>query len=202
MEIKPKKCACGRDIPRRWNSTIQNKECNICRNNNLLAKSTMYKKSNTAKKSKKSSGKRKRSDQSLAMERADKWFSRYIRIKYSYKIQDGDVFCQCIVDRSVIKHAKHMDNGHFKSRGFQATRYWENNCRPQNRSSNRWKGEEHNPIFGDNLSAEIGKEAFEEIELMYRQITMVSAEYFNEIADKYRYLVNNLVKEHNITKWW
>lgn len=203
-------CNCGRTfrwIPvQKFNSTIKPKaptECRICINTRLLSKSTLNSKDRkNSFNSGNSSKKRKKSSKSLAMENADKWFSLYIRIKYAYKIQDGEVYCQCIVNRSVIKLAKHMDNGHFRSRGYQATRYWENNCRPQNRSSNRFKGELDHDTFGDHLKIEIGPEAFDELNLMYRQETMVSEEYFLEIAKKYRVLVNELVKEHSIKKWW
>ena len=197
------KCACGRKIPQRFNSTIQNKQCPKCTLLNLTSgDDKAVKKGLYDKKTTKSTGGRKKSSKSLAMDNADLWFSRYIRIKYSFQIQDGDVFCRCIVNPSIIKHAKHLDNGHYFSRGFQATRYSENNCRPQNRSSNRFSGEMDHPKFGDNLSEQIGKEAFDELNLMYRQLTMVSEEYFKEVANKYRNLVNELVKEHSIKKWW
>jgi hypothetical protein len=175
----------------------------------MLSRSTLYAKNKRTeyKTSKyftktKNVKKQRKNGSKNAMRNADKWFSIWIRLKYSFKIVDGDVYCQCIVRPNVIKLAQNMDNGHYHSRSHQATRYFENNCRPQNRSSNRFKGEADKPVFGDNLRKQIGEEAFNELNLMYRQQTMVSDEYFNEIAEKYRKLVNEFVKENNIKKWW
>jgi len=196
-------CACGREIARRFNSTIQNKQCPKCTLLNLTSGATAaVKKGLYDKRKGNKTSIYKKSTKSIAMERADLWFSRYIRIKYAYKIQDGEVYCQCIVSPNVIKLAKNIDNGHFHSRGFQSTRYFENNCRPQNRSSNRFRGEMDKPAFSDNLKNKIGEDAFNELNLIYRQETMVSEEYFSEIANKYRKLVNELVIEHQINKWW
>lgn len=206
MERKPPKmrvCACGRKTKYNPFSTIQPQQCPSCELKNLMSGATAtVQKGLYGKKATKSTGTNKKSTKSLAMDNADLWFSRYIRIKYAYKVQDGDVFCQCIVNPSIIKLAQRCDNGHFHSRGFMATRYFEDNCRPQNRSSNRFSGEMDHPKFGDNLKDEIGEERFNELNLMFRQTTMVSTEYFKEIADKYRILVNRLVKEHDIKKWW
>lgn len=200
---KKRLCACGKNIPNRYNSTIQDKQCPSCKLASLTSgDSKAVTKGLYNKKASKSSRTNKKSTKSLAMERADRWFSRYIRIKYAYKIQDGEVFCRCIVEPNIIKLAKYMDNGHFHSRGFMATRYFENNCRPQNRSSNRYRGEMDKPMFGDSLKLAIGDEAFDELNQMYRQLTMTSTEYFKEIGDKYKKLTENLVVEFDIKKWW
>jgi hypothetical protein len=192
-------CACGRKMSKYYfNSTIKRKQCPNCELKNKLSGDAKAVKKGLRGKQKQ----KKESPQTRAMKNADLWFSRYIRIKYAFKIQDGIVYCQCIVDRWVIKEAKYMDNGHYHSRGHQATRYYEDNCRPQNRSSNRFKGEMDKAKFGDNLKSEIGQYAFNELNLMYRQQIMVSELYFKEIATKYRKLVNQLVKEHDIKKWW
>lgn len=55
----------------------------------------------------------------------DKWFSLYIRHKYE---EDGLVRCYTC---SVRKPVKEMQNGHWIPRNNLATRFHEENCRPQ-----------------------------------------------------------------------
>lgn len=148
--------------------------------------------------------KRKKTPKQKARDLADLWFSRYIRIKYHFKIIDGQVYCQCIVNPSVIKLAQHMDNGHYESRGNEITRFYEDNCRPQNRSSNRFSGEKDHRKFGENLKKQIGEERFEKIHEMVtsNEIIHISEQYYKDIATKYRKLTNQLVEELGVTKWW
>lgn len=199
----------------KFNSTIKNnpkkQECNICKNRKLLAQSTFARKNKrTEDKSGKytikinNGKKRLKTPKQKARDRADMWFSRYIRIKYHFKIVDGEVYCQCIVNPSVIKLAKHMDNGHFESRARETTRYYEDNCRPQNRSSNRFSGEADHRTFGINLRNQIGHDRFNlvmDIACSYSE-QILDVFYYEEIAEKYRTLTNQLVKELNIKKWW
>jgi len=201
--MKSKTCACGRGIPQRGNSTIQEAQCPNCKLKNLMSGDAQaVKKGIYSNRRSNSLSKPKKSPKTLAMENADKWFSLYIRIKYSYNIQNGEVFCQCIVDPSVIKNAKHMDNGHCFSRGNKPTRYEEDNCRPQNRSSNRYKGEEHHYIFIDNLTKEIGEERFNRIDALRRENGQDNIVFYKEQSEKYRKLVNKLVIQHEIKRWW
>ena len=197
------KCACGKSIPQRWNSTIQEKQCPNCKLKNLSSGDTQAVKFElSSRRSTKKTQKKKDSPKTLAMKNADLWFSRYIRIKYAYSIQNGEVSCQCIVERNIIKLAQNMDNGHCFSRGNKPTRYFEDNCRPQNRSSNRYKGEEHHYIFIDHLKEEIGEERFNYVDNLRREDGQDNIFYYKEQSDKYRKLVNKLVKEHEIRKWW
>jgi len=201
-------------------STIKPKHCPRCQklidfekrreyNQKLLAQATF---NNTSKQTKfstskypikqKSGKKRIKSGKSLAMANADKWFSIYIRIKYAYKIQNGEVFCQCIVNPNIIKLAQRMDNGHGFSRQFKTTRYYEDNCRPQNRSSNRFSGEADHYTFLDNLKKEIGEERFQKLDELRRTEGEDNEMFYKEQSDKYRKLVNELVFKHQIKKWW
>ena len=202
---KPKQriCACGR--PTRYNpsSSIQPAQCPNCMLKNLLSGSTEAVKKGVARRGgTKSTTKKKKSPKSLAMDNADMWFSRYIRIKYSYKIQNGEVYCQCIVSPEVIKLASNMDNGHCVSRKYLTTRYYENNCRPQNRSSNRFSGEADHYTFEDNLRKEIGEDGIDEIHRLRKEEGEDTESFYKSQSDKYRKLVKQLVKEHGIKKWW
>lgn len=141
-----------------------------------------------------------KSSKSLAMERADEWFSRFIRMKY--RIKGGDeVLNRCIVSGKV-KFAKNMDCGHCFSRGVKSLRYDEDNCRPQNRSSNRFKGEQDHYTFKDNLKKEIGEERFNRLEEKRKWHTTYTESDYRNIADKYRKKVNKIIKEEGLKKWW
>ena len=200
-------CACGKRMSKYYyNSTIKRKQCPRCEMLNKIDGSRDALRDAFSKKSRQSGGnspkKRKKSSKSLAMDLADSWFSRYIRIKYAYKIQNGEVYCQCIVSPNIIKLAKNMDNGHCYSRNFKTTRYEEDNCRPQNRSSNRFSGEADHYEFIDNLTKEIGEERFNRISQLRREDGRDNEAFYKEQAIKYRKLVNELIKEYEIKRWW
>lgn len=202
---KPKRrtCACGR--PTKYNpySSVQPAQCPSCQLKNLVSgDSQAIDKALSRRGATSKPKKRKKSEKELARDNADMWFSRYIRIKYSYRIQDGEVFCQCIVSPSVIKLAKHMDNGHMASRKYLKTRYYENNCRPQNRSSNRFSGEADHYIFEDNLKLQIGQDGIDEIHRIRKEEGEDTVAFYKTQSNKYNKLVNQLIKEHGIKKWW
>jgi len=136
------------------------------------------------------------------MQLADLWFSRYIRIKYHYKIQNGDVFCQCIVSPAIIKLAQNMDNGHLFSRKFMSLRYHEFNCRPQNRSSNRFSGESDHYTFKENLKKQIGADRVNELETIRNQEVNADYDFFIQKAAKFKKLTNELIADLRINKWW
>jgi hypothetical protein len=142
-----------------------------------------------------------KSEKSKAMDLADSWFSRYIRIKYHYKIIGDEVYCRCIVS-GTSENAKNMDNGHCFSREFKPTRFEEDNCRPQNRSSNRYRGEADHYKFIENLTKEIGDERFERINALRKETGEDNEAFYKEMACKYRKEVNRLLKELEIKKWW
>lgn len=71
---------------------------------------------------------KKRKSQSLSSlkKKLDKVFSKYIRQKYADK--NGMVKCYTC---STVKHWKEIQNGHWIPRNNLATRFSEDNCRPQ-----------------------------------------------------------------------
>lgn len=204
------------------NSTIKPKYCFKCQNirdskkrkeynQKMLSQSTFAAKNKLSGQGAykytiktKNGKKRLKTPKQRARSLADTWFSRYIRIKYHYMIVDGEVYCQCIVDPSVVKLAKYMDNGHFESRANESTRYYEDNCRPQNRSSNRYSGEKDHRKFGENLRKQIGEERWIELNMLINQQSIFKYDifYYEEVAARYRVLTNKLLKELNIKKWW
>lgn len=209
IEIGEKlKCQdCGREF--RWipNSTIYPKRCRMCENRRLLERSSFArnnkKDDRTSKYTSpgKKPAKRGKTDKQRARDRADEWFSRYIRIRYGQILPDGTVICRCFITGKIMD-ARRIDNGHCFSRKFLLTRYEEDNCRPQNRSSNRFSGEADHYKFRDKLLSEIGEERFSRLDQLRQQEGSDTEQFYREQADKYRVLTNQIVKSKNIKKWW
>lgn len=205
--IKPPRCyACENKLKREKQLQYSMNASNnrMQRNKELLAKSTFNNKTSSGKYStkKNTSRKRAKTPKELARDNADRWFSRYIRIKYAYKIVGGEVFCQCFIEPQVIKHAKNMDNGHCFSRENKPTRYEEDNCRPQNRSSNRYSGEADHYKFIDKLKVVISEERFNRIDSLRRELGEDNEAFYLQQANKFRKLTNQLVDQLDINKWW
>jgi hypothetical protein len=198
------------------NSTIKKKRCPLCQkkydsnkrieyNKKLLAQSTLIAKNKQSGQRTfkyKSGLKRLKMPRQKAMKLADKYFSIYIRIKYNYTISNGEVFCQCIINPKIIKNAKSIDNGHCFSRNYKSIRYEEDNCRPQNRSSNRYSGEADHYKFIENLKKQIGEERFERLERLKDIEINDNESFYREQADKYLKLINEMADNFEINKWW
>jgi hypothetical protein len=161
----------------------------------------VYNQKTFSKKVKKVTDKRKRElKRSLnvpgAMKLADTYFSRYIRLKYS---KDGSCTCYTC---GTIKDIKEVDNGHYMKREHKATRYHENNCRPQCKTCNG--DTKHNgkqAEFRVNLSYEIGENKVVEIENLSRSIVKTSYLFYKNISDTYRKKVNELQKINKVKYW-
>ena len=201
MKNKPDliECSCGnsfRPVYDYRTGIIKSKKCPSCQFKKVYGRSNLNTSNSDIKKTTKS---RKKSSKSLAMERADKYFSRYIRLKHSF-VSNGRVICKCIVSDSIHDILK-IDNGHFFSRYHKSTRYHEDNCRPQSKSSNRYRGEADKSRFEENLIKQIGKERFNSIKILYKELGRDSEDYYNEIANKYRELVKSEIKKIGINPW-
>ena len=80
--------------------------------------------------------------------KVDEWFSKYIRAKYA----DADGIVRCFTCERP-DHVSRMQAGHFASRRHMATRWDEDNVRPQCVSCNIYRhGEQW--LFGRNLDGE------------------------------------------------
>lgn len=113
----------------------------------------------------------------------DKWFSLYIRNKYA---KNG--MCTCYTC-GAVKDIKHIQNGHFVSRSYLATRFDEDNCRPQCVGCNLFGGGK--PFeFEERLKKEIGEEKVEAMKRRRNDITKYFP-YEQEI-EKYKNLVSEL----------
>lgn len=211
MNQENAKCHCGRAIPHRANSTVQAKECPRCTLEKLTAKKaqnepkgykTIKRSASREKVAKKGShvAKNRELTASYWMDIADRWFSRYVRL-YFCRVVDGEPYCRDIIT-GVYYHAKKIDNGHYHSRYHMGTRYWLDNCRPQNRSSNRFQGERDKDKFRENLIKEIGQERFDALEGRKNTITHMSIEDYQQVIEGCKKEIKLLIKSEGIRKWW
>lgn len=197
-EYKLCSCGCGKKVFRKPNSTIWNKVHPNCQLKEAFKKNSI--KLESAKPFDKNihKGLVSKSPKLRAMENADKWFSRFIRLKYSFE-RSGVFFCYCYTCGR--PHGiKNIDNGHYHNRENKATRFHENNCRPQCVHCNQHKSGRHT-IFGDKILKEIGNEEFEEL----RKLALSNGEdnelFYREQAKRYRLKFNELVKEKGGNPW-
>lgn len=199
---KVKVCPHGVKYIRRYNSTLYVNPCTECKKqgqNNRKIHSPKRENTNSAKKS----NKKVLSPTAKAREKADLWFSRYIRLKYNSCIVGGEVYCRDIIT-GIQYHARNMDNGHCFSRGNSMLRYEEDDCRPQNKFDNLQmvEGYKIHQQFKDNLIKEIGLKRFRELLRLKRREGSRSTEYYQETALKYKKEVTRLLKDLEAIKWW
>jgi len=131
-----------------------------------------------------------------AMQLADTYFSRYVRLKNSINGK-----CTCFTCGSV-KDIKEVDNGHYQKREHQATRYHLNNCKPQCKTCNgdtKHNGKQDE--FRVNLVNLLDEEKVSKIEALARTIFKTNSKHFRDIADYYRIKVNELQKELGVKYW-
>ena len=122
----------------------------------------------------------------------DKWFSLYIRLRSS---ENGLI--QCFTCGCVKHYKKGMQNGHFQSRSFLATRFNEENCQPQCVGCNMFKqGEQYK--FALNLDAKYGEGKAEELEFLARTTVKITRVDYEDKIGYYKEAVENLKKEKGI----
>ena len=88
---------------------------------------------------------------SKAMQAADRWFSKYIRLRKA----DDDGYVSCFTCGCTV-HWKDAHNGHFMGRGHMNTRYDSTNCQVQCFDCNVAK-QGNLKVFAENLDKEYGK---------------------------------------------
>lgn len=187
---------------KRFNSTLYicpkcESEARIKKNKALLNSS--YMKSTDRCSTSLKQGKKRKSPRQKAMDRADEWFSKYIRLKYSFE-SCGELVCRCYTCNS-IHWIKQLDCGHYVNREHKTVRFDENNARPQCVFCNQHRSGRH-AIFGLNLEKEVGAEEVDRL----RQLSLFPGEdneqFYREQADKYRNLFNELLIERKIKNPW
>jgi len=123
----------------------------------------------------------------------DKWFSLYIRLRDSNEY--GMV--QCFTCGCIKHYKKGMQNGHFQSRSFLATRFDEVNCQPQCVGCNMFKqGEQYK--FALNIDAKYGDGTAQELQFLAKTTLKITRVEYSEKISYYKEAVNNLKKEKQI----
>lgn len=204
-KLKPKQCTtpgCNRNVVPKTNSTIIPKLCPYHEYKKHYQKSNL-KGQNSNKKQPMTFGKgkgkkSKKNPKTIAMERADKWFSRYIRLKYStfmVSIQS----CYCYTCHQIYS-IKNIDCGHFHNRENMAVRYHEDNARPQCKHCNRYKSGKHTK-FRSRLVNEIGSGRLENLNKLALSGEKYNIQFFEEMADKYRRKYRELSDKLGVDPW-
>lgn len=197
------KCSCGAKFkPAYRNRILVSKSCPNCRLKSLhkevKSKGVRFASELTSNKNKPE--KRNKTPRQKWMDKADNIFSKYIRLKFSF-MSGGELFCRDIITGRIYP-IKSIDNGHCFSRAYKATRFEEDNCRPQNRSSNRFSGEKDHYTFIKNLRAEIGEERFLRIERLKDSTGEDSETFYHLQYDTYKHLFQELLTERGLTDPW
>jgi hypothetical protein len=123
----------------------------------------------------------------------DKWFSLYIRLREA----TNEGLVQCFTCGNVNNYKVGMQNGHFMSRQFMATRYDEQNCQVQCVGCNMFKfGEQFK--FSLALDYKYGKGTAEDLLHKSRQINKMSSKDFEEKISYYKLIVEKLLKDKGL----
>ena len=129
---------------------------------------------------------------SSAVEKADKQFSRYIRLRDA--IPGGAFKC---ISCGQFKRIEQADCGHFHSRKHMATRFDERNAHAECRACNRFSAD-HLIKYQENLIRKIGQEAFDELRLLAKTTKKWEEFELKEMAKYYKALADKLSKEKGI----
>ena len=109
----------------------------------------------------------------------DDVFSHYLRQKYA----DDNGFVRCYTCDTVL-HWKDIQCGHYYSRGSQATRWDEKDCRPQCYSCNVGKNGNY-PVFAERLRDEIGDDGMDELKRLSHATSKFSRPDLLDLIHKY-----------------
>ena len=104
----------------------------------------------------------------------DAIFSKYIRLKYSDS--NGNVACYTC---GKVMHWKQIQNGHFISRQYLATRWHEDNCRPQDVGCNIY-GNGKPLDFEERLKKDLGSQYVEDMKMLRHKSLKLDRHWYAE----------------------
>ena len=141
-----------------------------------------------------------KSERQRAIDTADRWFSRYIRISDKHnQINGQDVYCKCYTTGKYY-HIKDIQCGHFIGRGHFSTRYNEINAKPQGVYANKWKS--GMPLeFRTALIEQYGTKTVESLETKGNIPLKYSIVELRQIAKEFRLKVREKEKKLGIKVW-
>ena len=133
-----------------------------------------------------------RGTKSSAVDKADRQFSRFIRLRDA--IPGGAFKC---ISCGKLKRIEQADCGHFYSRKHMATRFDELNAHAECRACNRFSAD-HLIKYQENLIRLIGEEEFGRLNIRAKGIKQWSETDLKELAKYYKALADKLSKEKGI----
>lgn len=123
----------------------------------------------------------------------DEVFSKYIRLKYS----DEHGYCRCI-SCGKVHFWKQIQNGHYMSRRHLATRWSEDNCRPQCVACNIFN-QGAAQMYRRNLVEQIGEERVTWIESFAHTSAKEKSDFeYKAMIEEYTKKVNELLKNKQL----
>lgn len=128
---------------------------------------------------------------------ADDWFSRRIRLEAANSQRIG----KCFVTGKYVD-VTYADCGHYHSRRYLATRWDADNAWLQSKMSNYTMGDpKMNNLYTERLIKEIGEDRFN---ILLKKNNLFKPTVFDLklIIEENRQIVNQLLKEKEIKKWW
>lgn len=129
---------------------------------------------------------------SALVERLDKVFSKYIRLRDA--MPSGLFRC---ISCGKIKPIEEADCGHFHSRTHMSTRFDEDNCHAECRYCNRFSAD-HLIGYRENLIRKIGEQRYLLLEVKAHETRKWSHFELEQLVKYYRALVGKLQKEKGI----
>ena len=129
---------------------------------------------------------------SVLVDRLDKVFSKYIRLRDA---MPGGLF-RCI-SCGKIKPIEQADCGHFHSRTHMSTRFDEDNCHAECRYCNRFSAD-HLIGYRENLIRKIGEQRYLLLEVKAHETRKWSHFELEQLTKYYKSLVVKLQKEKGI----
>lgn len=135
-----------------------------------------------------------KSNSSKLKARADKYFSRYIRLR---DMIPGTTLFRCISCGKIYTISK-ADCGHYINRSHMATRYSEINCNAQCRFCNRFD-EGNMSGYRIGLMKKHGKRAVMLLESMKNQTNKISEFEYEAMIQHYKERISQILKERRLT---
>lgn len=138
------------------------------------------------------SGNRPNKSISKLKKELDKWFSLYIRLKYSNR-----GMCRCYTCHKPF-HYKDLHCGHFIPRHILITRWDENNCRPQCVGCNIY-GNGKFLDFEEHLVKDIGASSVMALKASRTRVFKINGSWYISTINHYKQAVLELQKEYGLS---
>jgi hypothetical protein len=128
----------------------------------------------------------------------DDWFSRRVRLEEC----DSSFMARC-VDCGQPVDVRRADCGHYHSRKYNATRWERKNCAVQMKWHNNMMGD---PVVNDGFRNELirrhGQREFEMLAVRKNNFFKLDSGVLSIMIEENRQIVERLLKEKNLKKWW